>query len=66
MPTLEWRWHRRRYATRFMHQTSAWARWWIGIDLGWFGIGIVRETWGWRFMFGPWHLTGMDKSTLSK
>jgi hypothetical protein len=38
-----------------MHQTSSWAYWWIGIDLGWAGLGVVRETWGWRIMLGPWH-----------
>jgi hypothetical protein len=56
---LRWVWHRRGWNMRKICGTSAWAYWWVGIDLGWAGLGVVRETWGWPIMLGPWHLTGI-------
>ena len=63
MAPLKWNRHRRRWRDRHEHQTSAWAHWWLGIHLGWAGLGIVRETWGWRIMLGPWHFCGHEQKT---
>jgi hypothetical protein len=37
---------------------TAGAWWFVGVDIGWFGLGVVRELWGWRIMLGMWHLCG--------
>jgi len=31
---------------------SAWPWWYVGFCCGRYGLGVVRETWGWRFMLG--------------
>jgi hypothetical protein len=58
---IKWRVHRLRWRDRHEHQTGPWAHWWAGIDLGWCGLGVVRERWGWRIMLGTWHLCGHEK-----
>jgi hypothetical protein len=55
--THEWQWHRRRWRDRQMLATAG-AWWFVGVDIGWFGLGVVRELWGWRIMLGIWHLCG--------
>ena len=40
---------------------SAWPKWYIGWSCGRYGLGVVRETWGWRIMLGWFHLTAQDK-----
>jgi hypothetical protein len=63
-PKIKWRWHKTAgYALRHECTTSAWAKWYAGIDLGWAGLGVVRESWGWRIMLGIYHLCGHIKNT---
>lgn len=35
-------------------QCSALARWYFGASNGRYGLGLVRESWGYRIMLGPW------------
>lgn len=58
---IKWMWHRRRWRDRRFYNTSPWARWWAGVDFAWCGLGVVRESWGWRIMLGPWHLCGHEQ-----
>jgi hypothetical protein len=55
---IRWRIHKRSWKDRWGYQTSAWAMWYVGMDFGWWGLGVVREQWGWRIMLGTIHLCG--------
>lgn len=35
---------------------SAWPLWYCGFSYGKWGLGVVREQWGWRVMCGWFHL----------
>lgn len=53
-----WEVERLSWKDRWMYRPSTWAEWYVGMDFGWFGLGIVREPWGWRIMLGMIHLCG--------
>ena len=39
---IKWQWHRRRWRDRQMLATAG-AWWFVGVDIGCFGLGVVRE-----------------------
>ena len=55
--TMHWGTHR----TKDYSTTSCWPRWYIGFDCGRWGLGVVREQWGWRIMLGTLHICGHDE-----